>query len=309
MARNEAEPEAKAGVEDADLSGKTVLVTGSTSGVGREAARSFGRLGADVIVHGRREEAGKKVVEEIEEVGSSAEFIAADFADVDAVDALVDSVQASVDELDILCNNAGGLFRDAGTTDLGVEMTFHVNHLSPYQLTTGLLETLAEDARVVTTASIGHRGATLNLDRVVELAGLSPWAAYCRSKLANIQFSNELARRLEAADSDVTSNSFHPGLIPGSEFSRSFIAPTKGVTDFLKTLPVGDTPKDGAATMVYLGVSDETASVSGKYFARCRQRRAAPSARDEEAMAELWERSADLLDIEVPLADVVRSER
>ncbi|MFT4885176.1 MAG: NAD(P)-dependent dehydrogenase (short-subunit alcohol dehydrogenase family), partial [Natronomonas sp.] len=141
-----------------------------------------------------------------------------------------------------------------------------------------------------------------------ELTGLSPWAAYCRSKLANIQFSNELARRLQAAGSDVTSNSFHPGLIPGSEFSRSFFAPTRGVTDFLKTLPVGDTPKDGAATMVYLGASEEVADVTGKYFARCRQRRAAPSARDEEAMAQLWEESAELLDIEEPLADAVSLE-
>lgn len=301
MLRNEVEPEEKAGVAETDLSGKTVLVTGSTSGVGREAALAFGRLGADVIVHGRREEAGTKVVESIEASGSSAEFIAADFADVDAVESLIEAVQESVDELDVLCNNAGGLFRDAGETDLGIEMTFHVNHLSPYQLTAGLLDTLADDARVVTTASIGHRGATLNLDEVAELVGLSPWAAYCRSKLANIQFSNELARRLAAAGSDVTSNSFHPGLIPGSEFSRGFIAPTKGVTDFLKELPVGDTTKDGAATMVYLGASDEVTDVTAKYFARCRQRRPAPSARDEEAMEELWERSADLLDIEEPL--------
>ncbi|MEF8912978.1 MAG: SDR family NAD(P)-dependent oxidoreductase [Natronomonas sp.] len=301
MLQNETEPEEKAGLADTDLSGRTVLVTGSTSGLGREAALAFGRLGAHVIAHGRREQAGRDVVAEIEASGSSAEFMAADFADVDAVDGLVENVRTSVDELDILCNNAGGLFRDAGTTDLGVEMTFHVNHLSPYQLTTGLLDTLAEDARVVTTASIGHRGATLNIDRVAELTGFSPWAAYCRSKLANIQFANELARRLEASGSDVTSNSFHPGLIPGSEFSRSFVAPTRGVTDFLKTLPVGDTPKDGAATMVYLGTSAGVADVTGSYFARCRQRRAAPAARDEDAMCELWERSADLLGIEEPL--------
>lgn len=307
MLRNEGEPEEKAEVTDTDLSGRTVLVTGSTSGVGREAALSFGRLGAAVIVHGRRREAGEEVVRQIEEAGGSAQFMAADFADVDAVDGLIEDVREAVDELDILCNNAGGLFRDAGKTDIGVEMTFHVNHLSPYQLTAGLLDTLADDARVVTTSSIGHRGATLNLDKVAELTGLSPWAAYFRSKLANLQFSNELARRLEATGSDVTSNSFHPGLIPGSEFSRGFIGPAEQISGMLKTLPVGDTPKDGAATMVYLGASDEVEDVTGKYFARCRRRRAAPSARDEESMRELWERSADLLEMEEPLANVVDS--
>jgi hypothetical protein len=304
MLRNDAEPEETAGVAETDLSGTSVLVTGSTSGVGRVAALAFGRLGAEVIVHGRREEAGKEVVREIEAEGSDARFLAADFTDVDSVDGLIEGVEAAVDELDVLCNNAGGLFRDGDTTDLGVETTFHVNHLSAYQLTAGLLDSLAEDARVVTTASIGHRGATLNIDRVAELTGLSPWAAYCRSKLANVQFANELARRLAATGSDVTSNSFHPGLIPGSEFSRSFIAPTRNVTDLLKTLPVGDTPKDGAATMVYLAASEDTADVTGEYFARCRRRRAAPSARDGEAMEKLWTKSADLLEIEEPLADV-----
>lgn len=299
----DSQPEAKAGVADRDLTGTTVLVTGSTSGVGREAALTFGRLGADVIVHGRRQDAGMAVVDDIEATDGTAEFMSADFADVDAVAGLIEEVKAAVDDLDILCNNAGGLFRDAGTTDLGVEFTFHVNHLAPYQLTAGLLGTLSDDARVITTASIGHRGATLNLDTVAEITGLSPWAAYFRSKLANIQFANELARRLDATGSDVTSNSFHPGLIPGSEFSRSFAGPTKQVTDLLKTTPVADTTEGGAATMVYLGASREVEGVSGKYYARCRQRRPAPSARDKDAMRELWEKSADLLDMEEPLAD------
>lgn len=307
MFGTEKQPEAKAGVADRDLTGTTVLVTGSTSGVGREAAIAFGRLGAEVIVHGRRKEAGEEVVSKIEDGQGTAQFISADFADVEAVDTLADDVEAAVGELDVLCNNAGGFFREGGTTDIGIEKTFHINHLAPYQLTAGLLDTLSDDARVVTTASIGHRGATLNLDRVAELTGFSPWAAYFRSKLANIQFANELARRLEATGSEVTSNSFHPGLIPGSEFSRGFGGPTRQMTDLLKTTPVADTTKDGAATMVYLGASEELADVSGEYFARCRQRRPAPSARDEAAMRELWERSAELLDIEEPLADAVEA--
>ena len=219
MFGSEKPPELKAGIEDVDISGQTALVTGSTSGLGREAALALGRLGADVIVHGRDEAAGERVVEDIKAVGADGRFVAADFERPADVSALAETVRSEVDELDILCNNAGGLFQDNGETELGVERTFHINHLSPYQLTAELLPAFGDGARIVTTASVGHRIATLNLDRLAELTGLSPWAAYCRSKLANVLFSNELARRLVAAGRNVTSNSLHPGIVPGcSEF-------------------------------------------------------------------------------------------
>ncbi len=301
MTRTEQTPEAKAGVEDADLSGRTVLVTGSTSGVGEATALSLGRLGADVIVHGRNRDAGERVVDELESVGARSSFFPADFSDPDAVSGLADDVRDTVDDLDVLCNNAGGFFRDNGPTSLGVGFTFHVNHLAPFQLTAELLPALAPDARVITTASVAHRGATLNLDTVAALTGLSPWAAYCRSKLANVQFANELARRFEATGSSVTSNSLHPGVIPGSGFVRGFPEPFSQLGALFENVPVGDSVIDGAATPVYLAASDEIDGVTGTYFTRCRERRPAPAARDPAAQRRLWERSAELLGIDEPL--------
>ena len=140
-------PEARAGVADVDCTGKQALVTGSTSGIGRAAAVALGRLGADVIVHGRDTAAGERVVEDLEAVGTDARFVAADFADAAAVRGLAETVRAETDGLDLLVNNAGGLFRDGRLTDLGVEYTFHVNHLSPYLLTTELLDYLRPPTR------------------------------------------------------------------------------------------------------------------------------------------------------------------
>lgn len=300
----ERDPEEKADVEDVDMSGKTVLVTGSTSGVGRSAALALGRLGADVIVHGRKHDKGEATVAELESLGADATFVSADFADADEVSHLAETVRGSVDKLDVLCNNAGGLFDPSETTDLGVEKTFHINHLSPHQLTAELLPVLGSGARVVTTSSIGHRIATLDMDDLAAVTGLSDWAAYCRSKLANLRFSNELARRLVASGRNVTSNSLHPGIIPGSEFSRALPEPAPFVGRIAGGFPMTDSVEDGAATIVYLAASAEVSGVTGKYFSRCRERRPASAATDVEAQKELWERSAELLGIEEPLADV-----
>lgn len=301
----ERDPEVKAGVEDVDLTGKTVLVTGSTSGVGRTAALALGRLGADLIVHGRKHDKGEATVEELEAIGADAQFVSADFASTEEVSYLAETVEESVDQLDVLCNNAGGLFDPSETTELDVEKTFHINHLSPYQLTAELLETLAPGGRVVTTSSIGHRIATLNLDNLAAVTGLSDWAAYCRSKLANLHFSNELARRLVAEGRDITSNALHPGIIPGSEFSRALPEPARLVGRIAGEFPITDSVEDGAGTIVYLAASEEVEGVTGKYFARCRERRPASEAMDVETQKDLWEKSSDLLDIEEPLADAV----
>jgi NAD(P)-dependent dehydrogenase (short-subunit alcohol dehydrogenase family) len=301
-------PEELAGVAEVDLSGTTALVTGSTNGIGRAAALALGRLGAEVLVHGRDADAGAAVVSEIEASGGTARFLRADFEEIGAVTDLAATVQDSVEQLDILCNNAGGFFDDRQATELGVDRAFHINHLAHYRLTADLLDTLGPDSRVVTTASIAHRGATLNLDRLMNLSGLSPMGAYCRSKLANIQFANELARRLKAAGRDVTSNSLHPGIIPGSEFGRSLPVLTPETFDLFELMPVTESVADGAATLVYLAASPDVEGVTGSYFTRCREIRPAPAARDRDAAVELWARSADLLDIEEPLAEYATSQ-
>jgi NAD(P)-dependent dehydrogenase (short-subunit alcohol dehydrogenase family) len=305
-------PEVQAGLTGVDLGDTTALVTGSTSGIGRAAAVALGRLGATVLVHGRDEVAGEMVVEEVETAGGEAEFLRADFFELEAVEGLAEAVRESTGELDVLCNNAGGYFSQRGETSLGVSRAMHVNHFAHYHLTAELVDHLAPGARVVTTSSLAHRGATsplagdsaaLGPDRALEVAGFGPTAAYCRSKLANIQFTRELAGRLQAADLDVVANAFHPGIVPGSGFGRAFPNLLSGSFELLEAAPFAETPEDGAATMVYLAAAPAVADTTGSYFARQHEIRPAGPARDEAAGRSLWERSAEILDIEEPLAD------
>src|SRR6056297_2229367 len=296
-------PEQIAGVDGVDLSDSRALVTGSTSGIGRETALALGRLGADVMVHGRDAAAGGAVVDELTAMGQEATFQKADFASVDDVRGLVAAVREWTDDLDVLCNNAGGLFRDGRLTDLGVEYTFHVNHLAPYLLTTELLPTLADDARIVTTSSGAHRGVELDFEAIESVDSYSGFRAYQRSKLANVLFSTELAHRLDHTERSITSNSFHPGAIPGSGFSRFLPGPLPRLFAALDRLPMTTTVAEGASTAVYLAASPRVDGLSGRYFADCEPKEPSAAARDRTTQRQLWERSAELLEIDEPLAD------
>jgi NAD(P)-dependent dehydrogenase (short-subunit alcohol dehydrogenase family) len=296
-------PEEIAGVADIDCGGQTALVTGSTSGIGRAAALALGRLGADVVVHGRDTAAGESVVEELTRTGVAATFCEADFTSVEAVRDLAATVRSETDGLDVLVNNAGGLFRDGTTTGLGVETTFHVNHLSPYLLTTELLDHLTDDARVVTTASAAHTAATLDLERVQGRSVNSGLGAYSHSKLANVLFTAELARRLDRAGSNVTANSIHPGAIPGTGFGRFLPGPLPGLLRRLEVVPGVTSVEDGAAEILFVGVSPRVDGVSGRYFTGLGPSEPSDAARSLSAARRLWRESARLLDIEVPLPE------
>jgi NAD(P)-dependent dehydrogenase (short-subunit alcohol dehydrogenase family) len=296
------DPERIAGVEDVDCTGQRALVTGSTSGIGRAAALALGRLGADVVVHGRDREAGRAVVDELAAAGADGRFVRADFADPDSVRELAATVQTETDGLDVLVNNAGGFFRDGETTDLGVEYTFHVNHLGPYLLTAELLDHLRPGARVVTTASAAHRGTELDLTRIRTVDDYSATWAYGHSKLANVLFASELAARLDAAGRDVASDSVHPGAIPGSGFSRFLPGPVSRLLGTLDRLPFVTSVAEGAAELLVPALSQEGADASGRYFADRRPATPSRAARDETAARRLWEVSAELLGVDPPLS-------
>jgi len=300
-------PEAIAGVSEVDCTGRRALVTGSTSGIGRATALALGRLGADVVVHGRDQEAGADVVEKLSRTGVDATFVEADFADIDAVGKLAAVVRDETDRLDLLINNAGGLFRGGSLTDADVGYTFHVNHLSPYLLTVELLDHLHDDARVVTTASGAHRGSSLDLQRVRGADRYTGLEAYNHSKLANILFATELARRLDATGSEITSNSVHPGAIPGSGFTRFLPGPLPALATRLEAVPGVTSVADGAAEILFVAVSEHTAEISGRYFTGRQPATPSKAARDEEAARRLWTESAKLLGIDEPLADDGRS--
>lgn len=289
-----------AGVTDVDLAGQTALVTGSTDGIGRETALALGRLGATVVVHGRDADKGTSVVEAIEAAGSEGVFLRADFTDFTAVRTLADDVEARLGTLDVLVNNAGAYFRTGALTDAGIERTFAVNHLAPFLLTNRLGPVLAETGRVVTVASAVHRREDLDLSRVQTVEGYDGLAAYSRSKLANVLFTRELARRFQGP----TANCLHPGLVPGSALWREapwYVQFGVGLVDKLPRAVarwVAETPASGAETSVYLAAASDVADVSGAYYVDCEQKTPSSTARDDALAARLWDRSVQLVDLE-----------
>ena len=289
-----------AGVSDVDLAGETVFVTGSTDGIGREIALALGRLGATVLVHGRDREKGRDVVDRIDDSGGEAVLFVADFAAQSEVRALAESV-AEHAPLDALVNNAGGYFHRPRLTPEGFEYTFGVNHLAPFLLTNLLRTQLAPDARVVTTASRAHRGADgIDFEAVQTVEEYSPMAAYSRSKLANVCFAAELARKLSRG----ASFSFHPGFVPGSSFPREIPRPVRWSMQAIEYLPEAlsglfvNTVEEGAATGVYLVAAPSVEGSSGDYFADCEPRTPSRAARDRGLQERLWNRSLQWTDLD-----------
>ncbi|PSQ01174.1 short-chain dehydrogenase [Halobacteriales archaeon QS_4_70_19] len=302
----------------------TALITGATSGIGRDAARRLGERGWRVLVHGRDAEAGAETVARVEDAGGEASFHGADFADLDAIRAFADTVREEVDELDALCNNAGLAINDYRESEQGFEMHFAVNHLAGYLLTHELVDLLADDGRVVNTASVAHRNGDIDFEEirehgrtgvpgitgatelaslrklgqatgVTEATGLNGFALYSNSKLCNVLFTTELARRL---DEGQLCNCFHPGIIPGSGVGRDLAFPGSMLWESLDLVPgVSDTVADGGTAMAMLA-ADPSIDVTGQYFNKQRQARASPRARDEDRATRLWALSADLVDVD-----------
>jgi NAD(P)-dependent dehydrogenase (short-subunit alcohol dehydrogenase family) len=293
-------PEAIAGVERVDLTGRTVLVTGATSGVGRETALALARLGARVLVHGRDREAGRAVATELDDLGADPVFFGADFANPESPVGLADAVGEHASHLDVLVNNAGAYVDDPRLSD-GVELTFRVNHLAPFALTRALsdADAFADGARVVTVASAVHpRADASGLTRaaVTSVDDYDGLQAYARSKLANVLFTRELARR----EPDLLANCCHPGLVPGSGLWRDASLPIRAGVRLLAALPrpvlerVADSSRSAAATSVFLATGEYEAS--GAYFSDCAPAEPSATARDDELARALWALSEELLD-------------
>lgn len=286
-------PEVGASVQHRDLEGRNALVTGATSGVGREVALALARLGADVLVHGRRVERGEEVVSELRELGSASTFLRAEFGSLAQVENLAERARGRVDELDVLVNNAGTHFDDGELTDVGVERTFHVNHLAPFLLTRRLSDEFAADARVVTVASDVHRRADLDVAAVTSVENYDGVAAYSRSKLANVLFARELDRRLDGP----TSVSCHPGFVPDSGLWRNASLPVRATMRVLSVVPRRltfgrvDSAGSAAVTPTFLAATDD--HEGGAYYRDCEAVDPASNATDAEVAADLWSWSAE----------------
>lgn len=273
----------------ADLAGKTIVVTGASAGIGAAAARRLAAMGATVAVVGRSPEKTAAVAESI---GARAHL--ADFTRFDDVRALARDLLAAYPRIDVLANNAGGVFTRRRTTADGHETTFQVNHLAPFLLTALLFDRLAEapEARVVSTGSMAYRAGRLDLDAPDgRRRRYNPAAAYADSKLATVLFTRELAHR--AAGTGVTATAFHPGSV-ATEVARD-----NALTAFLMGTGIARrlfaTPDQGAEPLVHLAAVADPHAVNGAYFHRLRREAPKnPRANDGALARRLWERSEAL---------------
>jgi len=275
------------------MQGKTVLVTGANSGIGKAAAAELARRGAHVVMTARDRARGEAARDDVRRSSGNAsvDLLLGDFAVLDEVRALAAAAERLA-KIDVLVNNAGLMLSTRSETRDGFETTFQVNHLSPFLLTCLLAAKLrqTQGARIVTVASDAHqRGGALDFDDLQSKRSYAPFAVYGRSKLANILFTRELARRL--AGSGVTTNCLHPGVV-ATGFAGD--GDTTGLFASLVKIarPFMLTPEKGARTIVYLATSPDVAATTGRYFAKCREKTPTRIAQDDAAARRLWDESA-----------------
>ncbi len=274
------------------VGGRRVVITGATNGIGLAAAEALAARGAKLAIVARSEARASAAVDRIRSAagaGAEVDVLLADLASQASVRALADEIGARYPRLDVLVNNAGGFFRRRQVTEDGFELTWAVNHLAPFLLTTLLLGRLRESApaRVVTTASRAHESAReIPFDQLQHDGGTGGFQRYPESKLANILFTAELARRLDGTG--VTANCFHPGVV-ATGFNRN----NGALMSFAMTLirPFMRPPERGAETLVWLVDSPDVAGESGGYFFDRRPVTPSAAARDAEAARRLWELS------------------
>jgi retinol dehydrogenase 12 len=265
------------------------LITGATAGIGRAAATVLAGQGYDMILTGRNPTKLTDTVKGIREQTGNAEIhgLLADFADLGQVRQLAKQVQEKFPRLDILINNAGSYFNKRQQTSYGVEKTLLVNHMAPFLLTNLLLDLLykSQSARIINVASNAHEHAGLNLEDLnFEHFYFGFWA-YGRSKLANILFTYELARRLK--DSPVKVNALHPGRVGTDIFKTDFSIFGGPLKWFMERISL--TPEQGADNTVYLATSPDVEGTTGKYFVKREAVPSSPLSYDEKLATGLWE--------------------
>jgi NAD(P)-dependent dehydrogenase (short-subunit alcohol dehydrogenase family) len=272
---------------------RVVLITGATDGIGAAAARELARRGATLVIVGRNPDKTARVVERLRgETGNErVEGLTADLSAQPDVRRLAEQFRQRHDRLHVLVNNAGAVFHPRRLSADGLEMTFALNHLGYFLLTELLLDVLkaSAPARVVNVASAAHRRARLDFDDLQNERRYRAFQVYSQSKLANLLFTSELARRLRGTG--VTANALHPGVV----LSR-FGAEAGWVGRLLRSLTwaFSISPEEGARTVVYLAASPEVEGVTGEYFVEEKVAVSSAAARDEPAARRLWEVSESL---------------
>jgi NAD(P)-dependent dehydrogenase (short-subunit alcohol dehydrogenase family) len=278
---------------DIQMRDKTVLVTGATNGIGLVTARELARMGAQVTIVSRNAEKCAAVAEAIKkETGNPVEFIPADLSTLAGIMQAAAGFRQCHNRLHVLVNNAGGFFNKRSVTCDGLEMTFALNHVNYFLLTNLLLEVLKDSApaRVINVASGIHMGARLEFDNLQGEKRYAGFRAYGQSKLANVIFTYELARRLE--ESGVTVNTLHPGYVDtGLSLNNGFFF---RVFARLSARLFGRKSEEGAQTSIYLASSPEVEGVTGKYFTDCKPVQSSLESYDNATAEKLWQVSLEL---------------
>ena len=276
------------------MRGKTVLVTGGTGGIGKATALGLATMGAHLAITGRDRWRTESAAREIRAAGGGqVDVFVADLSSQSEVRRLAEEVLQRLPRIDVLVNNVGGYWHTRHVTVDGLEHTFAVNHLAPFLLTNLLLDRLTQSApaRVVTVASQAQAMGRIDFEDLQGERSYSGARAYDQSKLANVLFTYELARRLRGTS--VTANALHPGVV-----STSFGAEDPGgiqrvLVPFMR--PFMKTPAKGAATSIYLASAPDLERVTARYFANSRPKSSSKRSHEEATAARLWQVSADLV--------------
>ncbi len=282
---------------DQPMDGKVVLVTGANSGIGSATALELARSGAAVVIVGRNKEKTRVTASNIRLKSGSpiVECLIADLSSMTEVRQLASEFMKKYHRLDVLVNNAGAIFARRNITVDGLEMTFALNHLANFLLSNLLLDLIkaSAPARIVNVSSRAHQRAELDFnDLQTAHYGYGGFKAYGRSKLANVMFTYELARRLDGTG--VTANALHPGGV-NSGFGKNNGGVMRLAMKMVSRFQL--TPEQGAQTSIYLASSPAVEGVSGKYFVDCAEVNSSPASYDEAAQKRLWEVSAEMTGI------------
>jgi NAD(P)-dependent dehydrogenase (short-subunit alcohol dehydrogenase family) len=282
--------------ETGQLAGRTVLVTGGTGGIGRATATGLAALGARVAITGRdraRAEAAATAIRA--DGGPPVDVFVADMSSQAEVRRLAGEVLAALPRVDVLVNNVGGFWNSRQVTVDGLEHMFALNHLAPFLLTHLLAERLKQSApaRVVTVSSDAQRLGRIDFD---DLQGERSWSgqrAYNQSKLANVLFTYELARRLRGTG--ITANALHPGIVRTGFGAEDPGRIQRMITPFMRLLK---SPEEGAVTSIHLASAPELDGVTGQFFADRRPRRSSKRSYDESDASRLWAVSSELVGLD-----------
>ena len=279
------------------MRGLTCLITGATDGIGKEAAIELAKKGCNLILIGRSKEKGDKVVEEIRKIADSyvdIDYFTADLMLMKEVSRVADEVSRKYPKIDVLLNNVGAYFAFRDVTEEGFERTFALNHLGYFLMTKKLLPLVEKSdyKRIVNVSSSAHYGIDFEFDNMNGEKKYSGFDVYKKSKLANVMFTYELAKRIEGTG--ITANCLHPGFV-STNFGKNNNFLWRNVIRVAMWL-TAISVRDGAKTSIHLACSDEVKDITGRFFANSQIKKGSSKAKNEEHNRKLWELSEEFVE-------------